>query len=185
MDCNHTLNCAKKYVWVGKPNPSIEGDTVINCPAPYWFYIDESSIPFGDFQWLVGSELRISGPSDMWRCKVYGVETGGSLIYCDVTNSCGTTLAYQFVYVNCGYFMMSPNPADDYLEISLDENKADISNVTEYEVKIYNIQQFLIYHTKTREPSIRINTSKYIPGTYYVQLIHNGKTYSQQIVISH
>ena len=178
----------QKENWVGKPAPSIVGDSIINCPVPYWFYIDESSIPFGDFQWSVGPELRISGSSTMWRCRVYGVETGGSLIYCDVTNSCGTSLAYKFVYVNCGYFMMFPNPADDHIEISIDQDKVTATELAAnggFQVSIFDSFGTLKTIKSTSDTSLKLDTSELPEGIYVVIIEYNGKNYHKEIVLKH
>ncbi|OGS40252.1 MAG: hypothetical protein A3K77_03805 [Euryarchaeota archaeon RBG_13_31_8] len=172
-----------KNFWVGKPSPTITGEQYPECDDINWYFLDPED-KWGTYYWSVTSGLTIIGSRYGYKAQIRADEEGSAVIYCDVTNDCGTDYGSLAVYVDCFGFKMSPNPADDYLEISLDENKVDLSNITEFEVKIYNIQEFLIYQTKIQESSFIINTSKFIPGTYSVQLIYNGKSYSQQLVIS-
>ena len=170
--------------WVGKPIPSILGLVEIECDFPEWYFIDSQSISWGDFQWSTDSNMDILGTTTGHKAQAEGIEEGYGQIFCEVTNTCGSTENRLVVWIDCFSFKMFPNPADDYVEISLDESKVDLSNIKEYEVRIYNIQQILASQAKTKESSIRINTSQLISGTYSVHLIYNGKTYIQQLVIN-
>jgi len=82
-------------------------------------------------------------------------------------------------------YSLSPNPADDYVEISIDESKMAENNIDEYEVRIYNGMNIMVSQIKTRKPTLRINTRQFINGVYFVHFIFNGKLQVKQLVISH
>jgi hypothetical protein len=89
------------------------------------------------------------------------------------------------VWIDCWRFKMSPNPADDYVEISIDESKLAENKIDEYEVRIYNSMNIMLSQINTRKPTLRINTRQFINGVYYVNFIFNGKLQVEQLVISH
>ena len=66
------------------------------------------------------------------------MEEGYGQIFCEVTNTCGSTENRLVVWIDSWRFRMSPNPTDDYVEISIEESKMVENNINEYEVRIYN-----------------------------------------------
>jgi hypothetical protein len=70
--------------------------------------------------------------------------------------------------IDCEFFKMAPNPADDYVEISLDDSKVDIANLVQYEIRIINSQNTIVSQTITAESSIIFNTEQYVSRTYFV-----------------
>ena len=97
---------------------------------------------------------------------------------------------YVGQYWNCGgyYFSMSPNPVDDYVEITIEKDE-DLKNLTqvaeEYEVRIYNSMKVLMYQTKTKELQFRIDTRQFKSGVYFVHFIAGEDTEVLQLVVSH
>jgi len=80
---------------------------------------------------------------------------------------------------------MSPNPADEYVEISIDQSKMAENMIDEYEVRIYNGMSIMVSQLKTSKPVIRINTRQFINGIYTVHFITGDKVQVEQLVISH
>ena len=83
---------------------------------------------------------------------------------------------------------MSPNPADDYFELTIekDETKLTESKYPDlYEVSIYNSTKVLVYQKTTKEPTLRINTQNLVDGTYYVNITLGEKTKVKQLIVSH
>ncbi|MBA7526681.1 hypothetical protein ES705_18848 [subsurface metagenome] len=66
---------------------------------------------------------------------------GNGQIFVNVTNTCGTGGDRKIVWINCWGFRMSPNPADDYVELTIEKDEAELAESKYpdfYEVKIYN-----------------------------------------------
>jgi len=83
-------------------------------------------------------------------------------------------------------FSMAPNPADDFLEITIEENGDKLESIEEvYELKIYNSKNVLVYQTKTNQPILRIDTKQWTNGVYFVHFVCNNKKVVKQLIISH
>jgi hypothetical protein len=175
----------KKEFWFGKPVPSILGPDEVECYFPEWYFINSESYQWGDYEWSTDYMMHIIGTTTGHKAKIEGLDEGYGQIFLEVTNNCGSKETRKVVWIDCEFFRMAPNPSDDYVEISLDETKVDFNNIKEYEVKIYNAQQISVSIIKTKSSSIKIDTNQLKNGTYYVYLIYNGKTYVQQLMISH
>jgi len=175
----------QKSFWVGKPNPSILGPTTLECNFPEWYFINSESYQWGDFNWSTDYMLRIIGTTTGHKAMIEGLEEGYGQIFCEVTNTCGSAEDRLVVWIECWFFKMSPNPADDYVEISIDESKLADYKIDEYEVRIYNGMNIMVSQLKTKKPTLRINTRQFINGVYYVHFIFNGKQQVEQLVISH
>jgi len=171
--------------WVGKPSPSIIGLSELECGFPVWYFINSESYQWGDFYWSTDYMLRIIGTTTGHKAKIEGLEEGYGQIFCEVTNTCGSAENRFVVWIECRGFKMYPNPADDYVEISIEESKIAENNIDEYEVRIYNGMNIMVSQIKTRKPTLRINTRQFVSGVYFVHFIFNGKLQVEQLVISH
>ncbi|MBE9509901.1 MAG: T9SS type A sorting domain-containing protein [Bacteroidetes bacterium] len=88
---------------------------------------------------------------------------------------------------------MSPNPADDLVTISVEDikqgslkSKNPDTFKNEYEVTVYNNLQVKIYHLKTNEPSIQIDTKNLASGVYSVHITPKGKEkIVKQLIVTH
>jgi hypothetical protein len=94
---------------------------------------------------------------------------------------------YVGTYWNCGgyYFSMSPNPADDYVEITIEEENDTNQVSEEYDVKIFNNMNALIYNTQTNESQLRIDTKQLPSGVYYVHFTVAKDTKVLQLIVTH
>ncbi len=55
----------------------------------------------------------------------------------------------------------------------------------EYEVTVYNNLQIKIYHIKTNEPFVQINTKNWANGVYFVHIMHEQNKIVKQLVVNH
>ena len=97
---------------------------------------------------------------------------------------------YLGTYWNCGgyYFSMSPNPAEDYVEITAEKDKSETAQKLvneEYEVRIYNSMKVLLFQTKTKESTLRIDTKQFKNGVYFVHFIVGRETKVKQLIVNH
>ena len=154
------------------------------------------------YNWQVGFGTIVENNGDEIILIADCPSRRGLNIQVQAINNCGkSSWVYRHVDVDCSGggvnplslplpppFTLSPNPADDYVEIDLSqyyeespEKKAKIK----YEVRIYNIVHILLYDQKSRNPILRINTSDFEEGIYFVYLIIDDEVFVEQLVISH
>jgi len=174
----------QKSFWVGVPDPTIDGNEYPECFMREWYFLEPDD-KWGTYYWHTDYKLRVIGSPYGYKAQIEPLEEGNGQIFCDVTNACGTGYGRLVVYISCWGFKMSPNPADDYVEISIEESKLVENNIDEYEVRIYNGMNIMVSQIKTRKPTLRINTRQFINGVYFVYFIFNGKLQVKQLVISH
>ncbi len=106
-------------------------------------------------------------------------------VFVDVTNTCGSKEERLIVWVDCFDFFIFPNPADDIVEIKLDDSKIDLNNIQEYEIKLYNSQQIILSSLKSKSISNKIDISHLTNGAYWVQVVYQGKPYYKQLIVNH
>lgn len=174
----------KKYFWAGVPDPTIDGNEYPECYMSEWYFLEPED-KWGTYYWHTDYKLRIIGFQYGYKALVEPLEGGTGQIFCDVTNTCGTGYGRLVVYISCRGFKMSPNPADDYVEISIDESKLAENKIDEYEVRIYNSMNIMVSQIRTKKPTLRINTRQFINGIYTVHFITGDKVQVEQLVISH
>ncbi len=182
-DCG-AVTVRKDIDWVGVPDPTIDGNEYPECFMREWYFLEPED-KWDTYYWHTDYKLRIIGSRYGYKALVEPLEGGTGQIFCDVTNTCGTGYGRLVVYISCRGFKMSPNPADDYVEISIDQSKMAENNIDEYEVRIYNSMNIMVSQLKTSKPTLRINTRQFITGVYYVHFIFNGKLQVEQLVIGH
>lgn len=105
-------------------------------------------------------------------------------------NACGwsewSDLDVGTIYCGGWFFGMSPNPSDDYVDITATKNDRAENSSEYYEVKIYNSLKIVVYGTgKTKEPLLRINTKQFRNGTYFVHFTAGKQEEVKQLIINH
>jgi Zn-dependent metalloprotease len=97
---------------------------------------------------------------------------------------------------------VDPNPANDYIDISIVEYNQALSKATQINDNIkskslspiedkfytyYIIDNYgkLVYQMKTLKKNIHIPVSGYIPGIYHVKVLSSKSSMSKQIIIAH
>ena len=85
-------------------------------------------------------------------------------------------------------FLMIPNPADDYVEISIDQNKVTATELAAnggFQVSIFDSFGTLKTIKSTSNTSLKLDTSKLPDGIYIVSIEYNGKNYPKELVLKH
>lgn len=169
--------------WVGVPEPTIDGEQYPDCGDVNWYFLEPED-RWGTYSWNVTNGLTIIGTTSGHKAQIRADVEGNSFIYCDVSNTCGTNYgSLQVLVGSCFDFLLFPNPANDYVEIRIDDTKTDISKINEYDLKILNSKNIIILKQRTSQPAIQLSTKDLMPGSYFVQLIYNGKAYTKQLII--
>ena len=188
-----------KNFWVGVPdknnieivNPYNHPDNTLCEGEQNQLVGSNNSYPIIDFDWDYSgwSHFEVGATDD-----ISFVTVPYPFTYKDIklraANECGESdWRTQRFYPNqsCGYFFgYSPNPADDYVEISPDETKLAENKIDYYEVRIYNSLNVAVFQTgKTKESLLRIHTKQFQNGVYFIHFIAGKKIDVKQLVVSH
>jgi len=106
-------------------------------------------------------------------------------------NYCGSSdWREREIYIeDCGYFMLVPNPANEYFDVIIDEEKLlaidNSSELEEFEIKVLTQKGTLKIIRLTKECVYRFNTKNLPPGIYIVQLKYKSKIFLKQLIIQH
>jgi hypothetical protein len=149
------------------------------------------------YDWSVTSKLQFES-SHAYRTDAYikGISLGFGTISFYTTNGCGTsTFNFLVRVVSSRSLSIYPNPASNEITIEIDyeanveddSNKLPISENlpdAEYLVTVYNNAGSPVFINKyLNVTEIRINTSSWQKGIYYVVLTFNGENYSGVLII--
>jgi len=206
-------------VWLGNPNPNdfwVEAtdnygkSTFVVCENQcYTFYLypiynttqnhHRYNITDVDFYFDFNYSVVTSGFGWVYVCVNNIDEYSAGVVYVDACDNNIELLDFE-VEEGCGggyyYMSYSPNPANEYLEISLTEeanvkekqNKLKIKknkygDFEEYSIKILDKNGVVRKSVQSEEKNVNISTRNLEPGTYYIHLNYNKETYKQQIII--
>ncbi|HSH51337.1 MAG TPA: T9SS type A sorting domain-containing protein, partial [Bacteroidales bacterium] len=119
-----------------------------------------------------------------WRSSIY--------IYADATNACGSIEERKAVDVTGGFFMLMPNPSDDYVEITTRSSIEGVNiNSTQrnepFETGTIRIfDSFGMIHTivQLESKNQRISTSHLKDGVYVVEIKTKLRTERLNLLIS-
>jgi hypothetical protein len=149
------------------------------------------------YDWSVTSKLQFES-SHAYRTDAYikGISLGFGTISFYTTNGCGTsTFNFLVRVVSSKSLSIYPNPASNEITIEIDDeaNFEDTSSnllITEnlsdaeYLVTIYNNSGMPVFINKYPNANeIKINTSSWQSGIYYIVLTFNGENYSGSFII--
>ena len=185
--------------WVGKFNNTVVTGQAAVCPNTTYIYT--AQVPFGNpssysYNWTYPSNwTKLSQEDNTVQLRTPSNPYYGT-VRVSIENDCGWSnysgITVYPGYCGGGYYLISPNPADDYLEINIDEK----SNITETSedieslgsksltvIKIYDYIGRLMYSTQFREYPYKINTSNLPEGFYVIQIIDGVSSNSMHVVI--
>jgi hypothetical protein len=84
-------------------------------------------------------------------------------------------------------FILHPNPANDYVTVSLNKDKLSESDIVEhgFTVTVFNQYGAQVISEETKGDSIRINTGQLPNGSYIFRITYQGKIYSYEVIVQH
>ena len=195
MDCSYTLDCQKKYVWVGKHQNTWVAGTVAVCPQTNYTYTamvwgDPES--YEDYAWTYPGNWSVQGEDDEYAIQLLTPQYPDyGTVRVSVKNDCGWS-DYSGVTVYpgyCGGYMMAlPNPADNYIDIDIDEKKLATAQKYlkgESVLKMYDKMGTVKYTAEFKEFPYRINTSVLPEGLYVILIINNERAQSIEVIVEH
>ncbi len=158
-----------------------------------------------EWDWLVtGGYITIENPyGDKSKATIYPQSSSSFSIKINAHNACGWSgwADIGATVIVCGgyYMMISPNPADSYIELTFFEedeiasskNKVKIKKskenkdgeIEEYLVQILDKNGTIRKSVKSKTMKVNIPTKDLEPGTYFLHLRLGRETYKQQLII--
>ncbi len=192
-DCD--IPILNKSVWVGRPGlPVTTPDGVPPMQVIYGssFLVNIFKPPGANPNtgiWSAMGSISITTSGTGRRCgfQATGFDFGQWHVY--TSNTCGNSNTYTGSVIVPGWdFGMSPNPADDYVEITAEKKEYDTKSIVSdnYEVKILNNLKSVVYESaKTNQTSLRISTKHLTNGTYYIHITAGEQTEVKQLIVIH
>ena len=184
--------------WVGRPGTPVttpDGDPPIEVlyGSSFMVRLFASQTPGAEpttGEWVaMGSIVPTTPTSGRSWCYFNANSFGYGQWHVYTSNNCGISDTYiGSVIVPWWKFGMSPNPADDYVEITAEKKEYDTKGIVsdKYEVKILNNLKSVVYESaKTNQTSLRISTKHFISGTYFVYFTAGEQKEVKQLIIIH
>jgi subtilisin family serine protease len=201
----HGTTLPQKTVYAALATPPLfdvsgPGSIVLNSTEHYVADIlprDLSTYGIYYYDWSVTSKLQFES-SHAYRTDAYikGISLGFGTISFYTTNGCGTsTFNFLVRVISSKSLSIYPNPASNEITIEIDDeaNFEDTSSNllisesipdAEYLVTVYNNSGMPVFINKYLNVNeIRINTSSWQKGIYYVILTFNEENYSGALII--
>lgn len=201
--CGNSITLPQKTVWAGAP-PTFDisgpASIVLNSTEHYTAdvtYGELATYGVNYYDWTVTSKLQFES-SHAYQIDVYvkGITLGFGTISFYTTNSCGTsTFNFPVRVVSSKSLNIYPNPAISEITIEIkDDSKVDDTSddvavkeqmtEEEYMVTIYDNLGILVYSNRySNINEIKINTSGWQEGIYYVTLINGNEKYTGSFII--
>ena len=129
---------------------------------------------------------------------VRGTEEGLYVLRVRAKNECGDYSDWRTTSIwidDCGRaplmedntFLIYPNPANDYVTVSLNEDYAKESEITEQGFIVYVFNQYgnLVISEETKGDFIRLNIGNLPNGSYVFRILYQGEFYSYEVIVQH
>lgn len=170
-----------KDFWVGLPNSPYIISFMDEELCKYYnlnFCTENPGNPANTYyDWRIGGWLNanISGGQGTTCASVYSYESGYMMLSVAAQNECGSSDYYysdQYYIDDCmgGRFIVSPNPASDYIKIELLEDPAEV-----FILEVYNPQFIKVISTSLTSKEKTIDISKLSKGVYFVTVSNKVK----------
>jgi bacillolysin len=179
----------------GQPAP--KQAVFLLCPnTTYHIYLmNNSSCSTSNYSWTIpGAWTKYYQYNNMISINTNSQPSGQIMV--DATTCCANCgslrilIDYMGEYWDCGggYYMASPNPADSYIDIDINEEKIiteGLSLGNEHVLTMVDKMGMVKYKAEIREFPYRINTSNLPNGLYIINLINKNRKFSIRVMIEH
>lgn len=203
---------SRKYIWIvgpdyydvefdvyysyGQQAPNEYG-TWLLCPnTTYHIYLmNNSNCSTSNYVWTIPSAwTKYYQYNNMISINTNSQPSGQIMV--DATTCCADCesvrilIDYVGQYWDCGggYYMASPNPADNYIDIDINEEKMiteGLSLGNEHVLTMADKMGMVKYKAEIQEFPYRINTSNLPNGLYIINLINKDRKFSIRVMIEH
>ncbi len=178
----------------GQPVP----DPSYLCPYTHYhiYLINNSDCSTSNYSWIIPNGWTLNYQYQNMISIYTNDSPGGNLIVKAQTccPDCGSDVeihsAYFGEYWDCefGFFILYPNPADDYVNIDINKGKIAVEDLIsggKYILTITDINGMVKYTDRFRELPYRIKADSLPNGLYIINIVQGKNAFSTRIVIKH
>ena len=200
-----SISLPQKTVWAGKPLfDSISGPSppyiYKGCTGqPYTFWANPARDPDSQssYQWMVVPpyfDYYFQYQNYDWATIVFNDPYDYYQVLARATNACGatnwafTTGEYEYIAImDCYYFSMYPNPASDYLTITLNvpDTDKDIEIPSDLRIQIIDNAGIICYSVNKSGDSFTIPLNNLKDGNYIVSITFGNNIENLPLIIKH
>lgn len=173
-------------IWVGNPSiPVVIGPQHVDVGCLGSYSAAGTNDPSTTYQWTVSPSAEIF--YSMANATIYFYAQSDYVITINLTNSCGTTIAYHYVATGeLEPFSIYPIPATDLLTVSYNqsvENKVGVENDNlneKYTIQLWNEKVGLVKVIESNVPSEQISLRGLHRGMYSIHILKDKKVVKKQ-----
>jgi hypothetical protein len=183
-------------VWSGIPQLNVTGPSEGTIYNTYTFYANPATYSSPtDYDWILNPLLNNEVNDYGYYSDIdFYDEYEGYQVICRAKNVCSSGAWGEWSLINIiiydgERFIISPNPASDFLTVSksLASNQLSIDSKLDpiYEVKIYDLNGILRLSSKNTGNKFLIPLNNLKDGKYYLQISKNNKHFIYPFIIKH
>jgi hypothetical protein len=141
------------------------------------------------YEWFVTPPARVFGSGT--NVDVFSHMPGYYTLKVRAINSCGSSdWREREIYIeDCGYFMLVPNPADEYFDVIIYEDKLlaldNSSELERFEINVLTQKGILVTTHITKEKISRFNSGALPEGIYIVKINYKDHIFTKKLIIQH
>jgi len=171
------------------PYPVYKG--CIGQPYTFWTSPSRNANSESTYQWMVyGGDYDFQYLYQDWATVIFYDQTDYYYVMSRAYNTCGYTTweDKNMQIINCGYFMIYPNPASDIVTIDFIGPVEDLINhkkPSDITVQILDYSGILYYSANKSGDSFTIPVSNLRDGSYLIIIKYDDKAESLPLIIKH
>jgi hypothetical protein len=178
-----------KSIWVGRPQTPNPIEIEMDAPPHRFTCTTSDAGGSTTFKWYKNGMLQSGFTDDVAIFTMTSPYCGHSYaIGVEAVNICGISSRRNATAIEepCGgQLIISPNPANDEIEVALNDITLESTTSESLDYQITNFQGLLVMSKVEENNIFTINTSNFIDGVYIISVVKNNKRYSKQFVIKH
>ncbi len=171
------------------PDPIYFSEVWLLCPnSSYYIYLNNNSgCSTTNFQWSIPSQWTKYEQTNNY-IRINTNNTPSTVVTITATTCCNTSHLIKTQYFgqsySCGgYLLAYPNPATEEFTIEFDDT-FDLTSVdSETTLEIYDLSFSKKYKAEKIDKQIKVKTSGWKEGFYYIILTHKAQKYYEKIKI--
>lgn len=196
--CNQNKTITKN-IRVGAPNITNMAERESHCLFAFRakdYYPSENSDT--KFTWSYVSGTGNASPSNFTTiddfARIYACPPFEVRLKITASNSCGTTESFADLWLrnddeeisrvgnNSQYFTVSPNPADDYINISLADNNKISPKLIKVQGELYNNLGQKVHSVILNNNKGTLSVKDLLKGTYTLKITYDNKVESHRVI---
>ncbi len=178
-----------KSFWVGRPQTPNPIEIEMDAPPHRFTCTTSDAGGSTSFKWYKNGSLQSGFSDDVAIFNMTSPYCGHSYaIGVEAVNICGISSRRNKTAIEdpCGgQLIISPNPANDEIEVTLNDITLESTNFESLDIQITNFQGLIVMSKVEENNKFTINTSSLKDGIYIISVEKNSNQYSKQFIVKH